>query len=262
MQRQYSTVYTIGFSAAVCIVCSLLVSATAVCLKQRQENNAVWDVRTNVLLAAGLVEPAQDITPTAISSLFAERIKSVVVDLKDGKDTDIDPSTFDQREAARDPQRSRQAPPNPAQVSRVPDHALVYKVLKDGRVDEIILPVEGKGLWSTLYGFIALDSDTTTIRGITFYEHGETPGLGGEVDNPKWKARWPGRKAYDEDGNVRISVIKGAAGPVETDPYRVDGLSGATITSRGVNHLVQFWLSEHGFAPYLKRFRESRSGSK
>jgi len=262
MQRQYSTMYTIGFSGAVCIVCSLLVSATAVSLKSRQERNTVADVRKNVLLVAGLIKPGQHVTAKDVSGLFEERIEAAVVDLKTGKYTDIDPSAFDQREAAGDPRRSRKAPPNQAQVSQLPDHALVYKVLKEGEVDEIVLPVEGKGLWSTLYGFIALDSDTATIRGITFYEHGETPGLGGEVDNPKWKARWIGRKAYDEDWNVKISVVKAAAGPVEADPYQVDGLSGATITSRGVSHLVQFWLGENGFGPFLRQFRESRSGQK
>ena len=200
-------------------------------------------------------------TQQRIVQLF-ESIEAAVIDLTTGRYADVDPLTFDQREAVKDPQRSRQAPPNPAQITRLPDHAKIYQVLKDGEVEQIILPIEGKGLWSTLYGFIALDADTTTIRGITFYQHGETPGLGGEVDNPVWKARWAGRKAYDEHGNVKISVIKGKAGSPETDPYHVDGLSGATITSRGVNHLVQFWLGENGFGPFLSWFREARSGYK
>ena len=115
----------------------------------------------------------------------------------------------------------------------------------------LILPIEGKGLWSTMYGFIALAPDTTTIKGLTFYEHGETPGLGGEVDNPSWKALWKGRQAYDGEWNPEIEVIKGAAGPPEEDPFRVDGLSGATLTCRGVSSTVQFWLSDDGFKPFL-----------
>jgi Na+-transporting NADH:ubiquinone oxidoreductase subunit C len=123
----------------------------------------------------------------------------------------------------------------------------------------VVIPVEGKGLWSTLYGFLALDKDVNTIKGLTFYQHAETPGLGGEVDNPKWKALWPGRKAFGDDGQPKIAVIKGQAGPVAEDPYQVDGLSGATITARGVSHLVQFWLGTNGFGPYLKQFKERGS---
>ncbi len=123
----------------------------------------------------------------------------------------------------------------------------------------LVLPVEGYGLWSTLYGFLALDADTKTIRGLTYYQHLETPGLGGEVDNPSWKALWPGRVAFDETGAPVISVIKGRAGSPQDDPYRVDGLSGATITSRGVTNMLQFWLGEAGFGPYLERFRESQA---
>jgi Na+-transporting NADH:ubiquinone oxidoreductase subunit C len=129
-----------------------------------------------------------------------------------------------------------------------------------GAVEMLILPIEGKGLWSTLYGFIALAPDATTIEGITFYEHGETPGLGGEIDNPSWKALWPGRRAFNDRGETAIEVIKGQAGPPAEDPYRVDGLSGATLTGRGVSHLVRFWLSEDGFGPFLDQVRESRGG--
>jgi Na+-transporting NADH:ubiquinone oxidoreductase subunit C len=111
------------------------------------------------------------------------------------------------------------------------------------------------GLWGTLYGYIALAADTQTVRGITFYQHKETPGLGGEVDNARWKALWPGRKVYDARGRPILNVKKGRAGPVESDPHNVDGLSGATITSRGVGHLVRFWLGEEAFGPYLKKVR-------
>jgi Na+-transporting NADH:ubiquinone oxidoreductase subunit C len=171
----------------------------------------------------------------------------------------VDVATYDQLKASKDPAMSAAAPANPAKVLRVPNDALVYHVMKDGEIDLIILPIEGKGLWSTLYGFLALEKDTTTIRGITFYQHAETPGLGGEVDNTRWKALWPGRKAFDKDWNPAITVIKGQAGPPEQDPYKVDGLSGATITARGVGNLVQFWLGQEGFGPYLTKFRAQGS---
>ena len=148
---------------------------------------------------------------------------------------------------------------NPAGVQRVPNQALVYRLVENDELRLVILPIEGKGLWSTLYGFIALDADLDTIRGITFYEHKETPGLGGEVDNPRWKALWSGRRAFGEggEGAPRIEVIRGQAGPPAEDPYRVDGLSGATMTSRGVGRLVRFWLGDEGFAPYLDTLRKA-----
>ncbi len=254
MQR-FSVIYIIGFSTAICVVCSLLVSTSAVGLRDRQQDNIALDRQKNVILAAGLDGEGESLTPARVAELF-KQVKSVVVELKTGQETEIDPMTFDQAQATKDPATSSAAQRNAAGVLRVPHHATVYQVFKDGRLDEIILPIEGKGLWSTLYGFLALDADCTTIRGITFYQHGETPGLGGEVDNPRWKALWKGRKAFDETWTPRIEVIKGHAGPPSEAPHKVDGLSGATITGRGVSHLVQFWLGERGFGPYLQRLRE------
>jgi Na+-transporting NADH:ubiquinone oxidoreductase subunit C len=173
----------------------------------------------------------------------------------------VDPATYDQRKACKDPTASRAAPANNAGVTRLPKLALVYQRVEGGQVQSLILPIEGKGLWSTLYGYLALATDTTTIEGITFYEHGETPGLGGEIDNPSWKSVWIGRQAFDENWQPAIEVIKGFAGPVAEDPFRVDGLSGATLTARGVSNLVRFWLGEDGFEPYLAALRAERSAS-
>jgi Na+-transporting NADH:ubiquinone oxidoreductase subunit C len=126
-------------------------------------------------------------------------------------------------------------------------------------VEKLILPIYGKGLWSTLYGFLALEKDLKTVSGITFYQHGETPGLGGEVDNPNWKGKWQGKQAFDDSGDVIIKVIKGAVIPGAPDAdHQIDGLSGATLTARGVDNLVQFWLGENGYGPYLQQIREDR----
>ena len=253
---QHSTWYILKFSAVVCVVCSLLVSASAVLLKSRQDENVLLDRQKNVLKTAGLMEPGQPLSRAQVQALFDRNIRAVVVDLKTGQETDVDPLTFDQQASARDPATSTPAPPNNAGIVRLPKWALVYKVVQEDRLDKLILPIEGKGLWSTLYGYLALQADGHTIGGITFYHHGETPGLGGEVDNPKWQDLWQGRQAFGVDGRPKIEVIKGHAGPAEADPYKIDGLSGATITSRGVSHFVQFWLGEHGFGPYLKTLRE------
>ena len=255
---QTDALKTIGFAAAVCVVCSIFVATSAVALKDRQEENRVLDLRSKVLLVANLAEPGVPLERDVINQRFEENLTATVVNLESGERVDLDPLTFNQRAATQDPELSEVAPPNPAKVSRVPDHALIYELVEGDQVERLILPVQGYGLWSTLYGFIALSGDLENIEGITFYEHGETAGLGGEVDNPRWQALWPGRKAFDDSWEPEIEVIKGNAGPAASDPYRVDGLAGATLTSRGVTNLLHFWLGENGFGPFLDRYRAER----
>jgi Na+-transporting NADH:ubiquinone oxidoreductase subunit C len=260
--RQYSNTYIIGFATAVCLVCSIVVSTSAVSLRERQDRNRVLDRQTQVLVVAGLIEEGQKASPGEVEQLFEDNIQTRLVDLATGEyDGSVDAATYDQRKASKDPTASRVAPANNAGVTRLPNLALVYQRVEGGQVQSLILPIEGKGLWSTLYGYLALATDTTTIEGITFYEHGETPGLGGEIDNPSWKSVWIGRQAFDENWQPAIEVIKGFAGPVAEDPYRVDGLSGATLTARGVSNLVRFWLGKDGFEPYLATLRAERSAS-
>ncbi|HEX9737203.1 MAG TPA: Na(+)-translocating NADH-quinone reductase subunit C [Thermoanaerobaculia bacterium] len=258
--QQHSVKYTLLFSAAVCGVCAVFVSAAAVTLADRQDANEVLEKRRNVLQAAGLVKPGEKLAAAEIETAF-ESVEAVVIDLETGEELpDVDPTAFDQQKAKKDPAASHAPPENLSRIQRVPDRALVYKVKGDaGGVDMLVLPIEGYGLWGTLYGFLALGADTRTIEGITYYSHKETPGLGGEVDNPSWKALWPGRFAYDDDWQPKVEVVKGRAGKPEEDPYRVDGLSGATITSRGVTNMLRFWLGPQGFGPYLEKFREGQT---
>ncbi len=253
---QGSVGYNLGFAAAVCLVCAVVVSSAAVALADRQQRNAALDRQRNVLVAAGIATDDESLDAEAVAARSA-RITPVVLTLPTGEvAADVDPAGFDQRAASIDSARSTVAPDNVAGIMRLPTEALVYEVRGEaGRLELVVLPVEGLGLWGTLYGFVALEDDLRTIRGLTFYEHKETPGLGGEVDNPRWKALWPGRLAFDDDLSPAIGVVKGPAGNVDEAPYAVDGLSGATITSRGVTNLLRFWLGPDGFGPYLARVR-------
>ncbi len=255
--KSFSVVYNLLFSAAVCGVCAVFVSGSAVLLKERQDVNKLLDKKKNVLQAAGLMAAKEKIPPEEVEKRFAS-FRAVVIDLATGEEApEIDADTFDQQKAKKDPARSRVAPANPSLVKRFPHHVLVYEMISDaGALEAVVVPVEGYGLWSTLLGFLALDSDTRTVRGLAYYDHKETPGLGGEVDNPRWKARWPGRLALDESYVPKIEVIKGPAGKPEDDPYRVDGMSGATITSRGVTNMMALWLGPEGLGPYLERVRQ------
>lgn len=260
--RKNTVSYIVGFAVAVCLVCALMVSAAAVGLKPLQDRNARVDRLTRVLEVAGLVDSGERLTPEQVISRFEANIETRVVDLSSGDYAPaINAANFDQRKASSDPTRSAAAPANKAKVSRLPHHALVYQVKKSDRIDQLVLPIQGYGLWSTMYGYLALKNDAQTITGITFYEHGETPGLGGEIENPSWQARWTGRKAFGSDGTVKIKVIKGAAGSADNAPYSVDGLSGATITSRGVTNTLEFWLGDAAFGPYLKKFRATEGAA-
>ncbi len=270
MQRSGS-LYTLGFAGAVCVVCAVLVSSSAYFLRVPQERNKLLDRQRQVLSVAGLLDSGASLPAGDVQKLFDESIEKRFVNIDTGealtpeefqRQTGLDPRTYDSREASANPELSTDAPAgNLARIIRLPKYAIVYYVKEGGQVTELVLPIVGKGLWSTMYGFLALDKDTRTVRGITFYDHGETPGLGGEVDNPKWKAQWNGRVAYDENWNPKITVIKGQAGPPDANPHEVDGLSGATLTSRGVSNLVQFWLSEDGFKPFLEQFRNQGSAA-
>jgi Na+-transporting NADH:ubiquinone oxidoreductase subunit C len=138
-------------------------------------------------------------------------------------------------------------------------YSMVYRIKDEqGNLVKYVFPIRGSGLWSVLKGFISLEKDLQTIAGITFYEHAETPGLGGEVDNPSWKNKWPDKKVYGEDGEVKIKVAKGAG----SGEYQVDGLSGATITSRGVSNMLEFWMGDSGFESYIAAQKQnSAAGS-
>jgi Na+-transporting NADH:ubiquinone oxidoreductase subunit C len=248
---------TLIVALSLCIVCSVVVSTAAVVLKPAQEANKTLDRKRNILAAAGMLEEG-----VPVEEQF-KQVTTRVVDLRTGKFTDeVDPATYDQRSASKDPATSRDLSEEEdiAKINRRADYAEVYLVEDaSGELDKIILPVHGYGLWSTLYGFLALESDLNTVAGLGFAEHGETPGLGGEVDNPNWKAKWPGKKVY-RDGEVELGLIKGTVDPSSPmAEWKVDGLSGATLTSKGVTNLVQFWLGEEGYQPFINNLKSGEA---
>jgi Na+-transporting NADH:ubiquinone oxidoreductase subunit C len=260
-----SVTKTLIVALSVCIVCSVMVSTSAVSLHGKQEENRQLDRKKNILLAADLF--ADDDT---VRSVYDEKITPVMIDLQSGQTveegllkTSMTPERFDIRSTSADPEFSRPVPGDRdmAGIGRIPTHMVVYLIKERGKTDSVVLPVYGKGLWSTLYGFLALERDMMTVKGITFYEHAETPGLGGEVDNPRWKDSWKGKQAADETGMVIIEVLKGSVDTSRAESkHQIDGLSGATLTTRGVNSIVRFWLGNDGYGPLLKRMKEDLYG--
>lgn len=247
---------TLLVTAAVCIACSIVVSSAAILLRPRQLAHQERERKEYILAILRDVPGVAEL----IADADLGNVEARVVDLESGTYAEsIDARTYDQRKAASDPVQSIGLPPqrDGAGLGRRARWATVYLVRQEGRVRLLILPVSGKGYLSTLYGYLALDGDTNTIRALSFYEQGETPGLGAQIQDPQWQAQWRGKKVRDENGEIRVRVAS-AEGQSE---YEVDGISGATLTGTGVTKLVRFWLGADGFGPFLERISGQRGES-
>ena len=253
-----SIVRTLVVALVMSLVASIFVAGSAVILKPIQLQNRLLDRQRSILSVAGI--KVDELSADETRTLFERRIRADVVDLDNGEvQSDYDPMTFDALKAANDPGTSRvlSADQDIALIKRREQYSTVYRLEANdgsGRLEALILPVRGYGLWSTLHGFLAVSPDLNNVVGFGFYQHGETPGLGGEVDNPNWLKLWPGKTLFDANGQPNIEIVKGRV--IQGNPnsgHQVDGLAGATITSNGVNKLLTFWLGEQGFGPYLKR---------
>ena len=257
-------------ATSVCLVCSLIVSSAAVGLKSIQDRNVALDKKKNILQVSGFAE--DEINQVGIEALFDQRFKVKLINLETGEDAtseELGPmleamklqegeqlTKYDQIKAAKSKLEAAcdqlDKATDIAQIKFREKYSFVYLQYDESgeNVQSYVFPIRGYGLWSTLKGYLSVQPDFQTINGLTYYEHAETPGLGGEVDNPAWKAKWSNKKIYGDDQSVRINVIKGVAGD---NPYGVDGLSGATITSKGVTSMLQYWLGPNGFGPFINK---------
>lgn len=257
MSAKTSNFSIFRFATLVCLVCSLVVSAAAVSLRGIQEKNALNEKRINILIAAGLAQSGEQLSAVEIDKRYAE-IVPVVVDFKTGEiDGAIDVNTYDMYAAAQDTQAGRALADDPASIKRIAHKGSAYLLVEGDDIKRVILPVQGYGLWSTMYGFTALDfaNNTSTITALTFYAHGETPGLGAEITNPVWLEKWKGASPYDAAGRPHIKVPK-RANPAHDN--EIDSISGATLTSNGVQNLMNFWLGEQGYEAFIKRIQEGK----
>ena len=243
-----------------CLVCSIIVAGAAVNLRPAQQLNKELDKKQNILRAAGMLpaKAAVDAEGRGVEELFGQ-FSVHAVDLASGRFVaDFDVDNYNERRAARDPASSRDLSnaEDIATLGRLENVALIYIMENDAGIERVVLPVRGYGLWGTLYGFLALEGDLRTISGLAFYDQKETPGLGGEVDNPNWKAQWVGVQLFDDVGEPAVRLVKTrSASGSEAATYEVDALSGATLTSRGVENLIRFWASELGFGPFLENLK-------
>jgi len=246
-------------SFSLCIFCSVLVSGAAIVLKEKQQQNKVMDVKRNLLISSGVIDSS--VTDKNEILKAYESVTELAVDLSSGDVlSDYDVASLDTRKMAKTPGQniSLTSGQDLAKIKNISKVSKVYLVKNSSnKVEKIVLPVHGKGLWSTLYGFLALAPDTKTIKGLGFYEHGETPGLGGEVDNPRWKKIWVNKIALNDKYAPQMVIVKGQVDhSLKSSANKVDGLSGATITSNGVQALVNFWVGQNGYGPFLEKYRQ------
>ena len=248
-----SVTKTLGVAFVICLVCSLVVSFAAVNLRDLQKENATNNQSIKILQAAKIYDSSIDV------KIQFSKLEMKYVDFNSGKILDSYENfvieDYDQLKSTRNPNLSTSLNAS-EDIAIIKNRENVGKFFivrnEDSSIDKLILPIRGYGLWGTLYGYMAIEEDFNTVAGLEFYDHKETPGLGAEVDNPKWKAMWPGKKIYEND-EVKLAVMKGK---VETDDanidYKVDGLSGATLTSRGVTNMISYWFGESGYAKLFK----------
>ncbi|MFW6170653.1 MAG: Na(+)-translocating NADH-quinone reductase subunit C [Planctomycetota bacterium] len=256
--RRESVGQSVLVAFLLCLVCSLLVSSAAVRLRPRQKANEQRQMQKDVLLVTGLYREGRP-----VAEQF-EEVETKVVNLETGEFVDpetLDPKADDPEAATRDPELSVQIPKeqNIAGIRRREKYSKLFLVRDDeGALDQLVLPVRGKGLWSTMYGFLSLEPDLRTVRGITFYEHGETPGLGGEIQSEGFTRQWKGKMVREPDGNARFSFERGTVEP--DDPaakYKIDAIAGATLTTRGVVNMIRFWMGPMGFKKFLEKQKAS-----
>ncbi len=232
------------------LVCSIVVSTAAVFLKDKQVANAKLDKQSKIIEVAGIQAEG------SVADLYHEFIEPRLVDFATGEFVEGDAEAYDQRRAAKEASTSVRltADQDEAKILRRANIGTVYLVKQQGEVTSIILPVHGNGLWSMMYAFVAVQTDGNTVNGITYYEQGETPGLGGEVENPTWRAQFEGKKLFDDNFKPAIKIVKGGA-PAGS-MHGVDGLSGATLTANGVQGTFDFWLGDMGYGPFLANVRD------
>jgi len=257
----------------VALVSSSLVSAAVLILRPIQFNNQLLERSRNIMQLTGLQAEDDDLRDKEVLALFRGMdIRILDIDAV-SFDSRFDPDTFDKRSAVNNPELSVAIPSamDLAGLGRRSRYSPIYIVWQDDSLDRVILPIRGAGMWSILYGFLALGPDLNTIVAATFYEQAETPGLGDQITRPEWLAQWQGRQIYDEQGNLRFSVGGGGVeSGLPASSYAVDALTGATVTADAVTALVHYWLGPHGYQPFLqwlkeqppqRNYRESREDS-
>ncbi len=254
-----SPLKTVLVTLLVCLTASVVVASSAVLLRPVQLANKERERQARLADIVAALPGVED----WLKAAEGLRMEARVVDLASGRYAPgIEAEAFDPQRAAEDPAQSIAIPADRdlAQIKRRARHAVVHLVYQGDQLRLVILPVHGQGFASTLYGYLGLSADSREVVGLTFHEHSETPGLGALIDSAPWLQQWRGKRVWDSFEQPALGVADGAVDPSSPEAaYMVDGLTGATWTSRGVTNLLRFWLGDDGFGPYLRNLRRGRA---
>lgn len=247
--------------ASTALVCSILVTVTAVSLQPIQRAYGDLERIRFIVAVSGPPVPVASMSDLEVITAY-QALEPRVVDLeRDRFDMAYDPRLLASQAGEASAAVAIPAQQDLAALGQRPRHVTVYLVREAAQLRRLILPVYGAGMWSTIHGFLALEADLNTIADITFHEHGETPGIGDRIQRPDWLARWRGRRLFDEQGELRFRIVRGEVDPASPGAaFAVDGLAGATVTTDGVTNLIRYWLGPHGFGPLLRTRSEQEWG--
>lgn len=247
---QTSSAKTVTIALTVALACSAMVTTAVLSLRPLQANLATLERHRIVLQLLGAHIPKPNDTREVLSSFNA--LDARLYDFSTGgENTTINAHVYDPWSDTA-PQRS--LPLNALGLASLPAYAPVYRVQSADGASRLVLPIQGKGMWSNLYGYLALAGDLKTVTDLYIYQHGETPGIGDRILHTDWIESWRGKQIGSTHGEPRLSVTNDPSIPEE---LRVDVISGATITSQAVGRMVHFWLGPDGFGPLLDQWAET-----
>jgi Na+-transporting NADH:ubiquinone oxidoreductase subunit C len=230
-----SNLYIILYSAGLTIFCGAILAFASISLKDKQDANIALEQKGNILSTVTTLEESAN-----IEALYAKRIRGFVIDYNGNEIPNLEPSKVAVASEYKKKPEERVLP--------------VYEFVSEedsSKVEAVVLPVFGYGLWNNIWGFVALESDFNTLRGVKFAHAGETPGLGARIESEEIQERYKGKKVFENDVLMSIIMMKGEGNNYSDDHHKVDGMSGATLTAKGVNNMMKDYFG--CYSKYLNK---------
>ena len=232
-----SNSYIILYAAILTVVCGGLLALAAEGLKEKQQANVDQEQKKNILSTVMTLKDGDD-----VNTIYDKSVSAFVVDFNGKKVEGVNPAKLALKPEWKKAAKDRMLP------------IYEFKNAADpNKIDFVVLPVYGYGLWNDIYGFVALKSDMNTVQGVSFSHVGETPGLGARIAESDIQERFKGKSIFDGDVVASITMMKGEGKDYSNDSHKVDGMSGATLTGKGLNNMLADYFKS--YENYLKSKR-------
>ena len=218
---QQSRIYILAYSAILTIICGGLLAFASEALKEKQQANIELEKKANILSCVMTLKEGDN-----IEKLYSTKVQSYIVDYKGNKREDMEINDIKIEKEYKKPPMERFLP--------------IYEFKNtEGTLEFIVVPVYGYGLWNNIWGYIALKSDFNTIQGVKFQHAAETPGLGARIESEEIQSRFRNKTLFEADNLISVLMQKGENQDYSKEPHKVDGMSGATLTGKGVNNMLK-----------------------